>query len=90
MPLLLVILYCLALTCEGAVVRYTLALIVNFLAIYTGFGLFLGLITPLWLLLEYYSRREAGQPSNLVFIPMAVSTATSAFSSASSATSRSF
>ena len=73
MPLLLVILYCLALTCEGAVLRYTLALIVNFLAIYTGFGLFLGLITPLWLLLEYYSRREAGQPSNLVFIPMAVS-----------------
>ena len=73
LPLLLVVLYCLALTYERAVTRYILALIVNFLAIYTGFALFIGFITPAWLLLEYYSRRRAGLPSNLVFIPLVLS-----------------
>ena len=73
LPLLLAVLYGLALTCERAVTRYGLALIVNFLAIYTGFGLFLGVITPVWLLLDYFLRRRAGQPSNYVLIALAVS-----------------
>ena len=73
LPLLLAVLYCLALTCERAAVRYSLVLVVNFLAIYTGFGLFLGLITPIWLLLDYFLRRQAGQPSNDVLIALALS-----------------
>jgi hypothetical protein len=73
LPLLLAVLYCLALTCERAVIRYSLALIVNFLAIYTGFALFLGVITPVWLLLDYFLRRRAGQPSNYVLIALALS-----------------
>ena len=73
LPLVLVIVYCIALTCRRAVTRYSFALLVNFLAIYTGFALFLGLITPVWLLLDYCLERRAGQPSNLTLGALAVS-----------------
>ncbi len=75
LPLLLIVLYCLALTCESTVTRYTLALILNFVAIYTGFGLLIGFITPLWLLLDYYSRREARQSANWLLVGLAISLA---------------
>ena len=75
LPLLLIVLYCLALTCEAAAIRYTLALILNFVAIYTGFGLFIGFITPLWLLLDYYSRREARQSANWLLVRVAIALA---------------
>ena len=75
LPLLLIVLYCLALTCESTVARYTLALILNFVAIYTGFGLLIGFITPLWLLLDYYSRREARQSANWLLVLLALSLA---------------
>ena len=75
LPLLLIVLYCLALTCESTIARYTLALILNFVAIYTGFGLLIGFITPLWLLLDYYSRREAGQSANWLLVLLALSLA---------------
>jgi hypothetical protein len=65
-PLLLVVLFCLALTCEHAATRYSLALAVNLLAIYTGFALFLGFITPLWLLLDYFLQRNASPRSNIL------------------------
>ena len=65
LPLLLVVLYCLGLTCERAVTRYALVLVINVLAIYTGYGLLVGFITPCWLILEYYWRRAAGQGANL-------------------------
>jgi hypothetical protein len=44
-PLLLLMLYLLALLQNNGVVRYGLVLIVNFLLIYTGFGVFMGVIT---------------------------------------------
>jgi len=75
LPLLLIVLYCVALTRERAVTRYVVVLIVNFLAIYTGFGLLIGFITPVWLILEYYSRNPARRPATLVFIPLALSLA---------------
>ncbi len=73
LPLLLLVLYCLALTFEGAGTRYVLVLIVNFLGIYTGFGFLVGLITPIWLVLEYYARRAARETAGWVFMPLALS-----------------
>ncbi len=73
LPLLLVVLYCVAITCKRAAVRYTLLLIVNFLAIYTGYGLLMGIITPAWLMLEYYSQRAARRPASIVLLPFALS-----------------
>ncbi|MDT5156628.1 MAG: hypothetical protein QOC61_326 [Acidobacteriota bacterium] len=58
-PLLLSVLYCLAWTCRGRL-KYALVLLFNFLLIFTGFGLFMGLITPVLLALECYraARRD--------------------------------
>jgi hypothetical protein len=53
LPLLLIALYCLAWTCGRRVVRYPLVLLINFVTIYTGFGLFLGVLTPILLVLDY-------------------------------------
>jgi hypothetical protein len=55
LPLLLIVLYCLAWTCRPAVLKYALVLFLNFLAIYTGFGLFLGFVTPVLLAVESYN-----------------------------------
>jgi len=45
-PLLLLVLYCLAwVVCRG-LVRYATVLTLNFLLIYTGYGIFIGIITP--------------------------------------------
>jgi hypothetical protein len=46
-PLFFVMLYCLAWTMRWRPARYGLVLIINFLAIFTGFGLFLGCVTIL-------------------------------------------
>jgi hypothetical protein len=54
-PLLLVVLYCLAWTCDRKVLQYSLVVLINFLAIYTGFGLFLGVLTPILLVLDYWA-----------------------------------
>ncbi|HKW18938.1 MAG TPA: hypothetical protein VJO35_15620 [Terriglobales bacterium] len=53
LPLLLIVLYCLAWTCSRTLVRYSLVLMLNFFAIYTGFGLLLGLLTPVLLIVDY-------------------------------------
>lgn len=58
LPLLLLVLYGLALTCERPAARYALVLLVNFAAIYTGFGLFAGYLTPVWLLADCIWHRE--------------------------------
>jgi hypothetical protein len=55
LPLLFIVLYCLAWTCQPVLLRYSLVLTINFLAIYTGFGLFLGLLTPLLLAVDYWA-----------------------------------
>ena len=64
-PLLLILLYCLAWTCRKSAVRYPLVLVVNFLTIYTGFGLLLGVLTPFLLVLEY----RAGAPEKRLPLP---------------------
>jgi hypothetical protein len=63
LPLLLIVLYCLAWTCERKAVKYPVVLLLNFLTIYTGFGFFLGVLTPILLVLEYWaSTPEARLP----------------------------
>jgi len=54
LPLLLMILYCLSWTVHRQVWRYSWMLITNFLLIYTGFGLFIGFLTPLLIAAEWY------------------------------------
>jgi hypothetical protein len=61
LPLLLIVLYVLALSCARTNLRYALVLFINFVAIYTGFALLIGLVTPLWLVCEYYSNHIKDQ-----------------------------
>ena len=46
LPLLLMALYCLAWTARSHPCRYALVLLVDFVMIYTGFGVFIGVVTP--------------------------------------------
>lgn len=52
MPVLLLMLYCLAWTVRRPAGKYLLILLLNFLLIYTGFGLFAGIITIVLLAAE--------------------------------------
>lgn len=67
LPVLLVLLYCLAWTCPPALLRYVLVLIINFVTIYTGFGLFVGVITPILLILDRRASTEEVRSSRLLF-----------------------
>jgi len=58
-PLLLLLLYCLSWTLRKRALRYPLVLILNFVTIYTGFGFFLGVLTPALLALDYWSGTPA-------------------------------
>jgi len=58
LPLMLVVLYCLAWTIDHNLWRYGTVLLLNVLLIYTGFGLFMGLITPALFGLKYFHNRE--------------------------------
>jgi hypothetical protein len=53
LPLLLIMLYFLAWTLPKAHWKLPLVLLLNFFTIYTGFGLLLGLVTPVLLLLDH-------------------------------------
>jgi hypothetical protein len=53
-PLLLILLYCISWTIPKPLPRYSFVILLNFGAIYTGFGLFLGVITPIALVADYY------------------------------------
>jgi hypothetical protein len=66
-PLLLLMLFCLAWTCTRNPVRYPLILGINFLAMYTGFGMFLGLLTPPLLVFDYWATPAEGRPSPRYF-----------------------
>ena len=60
MPLLLVTLFCFCWLIENIPLRYTVCAIINFMTIYTGFGLFIGCITPILFLSEIiFSVRKA-------------------------------
>ncbi len=53
LPLLLMIFYCLCWLIRSYFWKYICVLLVNFLLIYTGFGIFIGFITPVLLALDY-------------------------------------
>jgi len=53
LPLLLVILYCLVWTWRNERVKFALITVLNFVILYTGFGLFIGFLTPVLLITSY-------------------------------------
>ena len=67
LPVLLVLLYCLSWTISNPIYRYSSILVLNFLAIHTGFGLFLGVVTPVALLADYLLRSPERPRGSLVF-----------------------
>ena len=80
-PLLLLMIYCLAWTCRKAF-RYPLILFISFLATYTGFTLFLGMLTPFFLVADYRATAPEERPSRrrfLVALGLALATAGSFF-----------
>ena len=80
LPLLLVVLFCLAWTIQKAPLRLGLILFLNFLAIHTGFGFFLGLITPAALFADYWvNLRFLGKGRLLFLTSLLVSVASLAF-----------
>jgi hypothetical protein len=59
-PILMIMLYCLTLLIQDKkIIKYTILLVLNFLLIYTGWGLFMGLITIVLLLVELYASLRA-------------------------------
>lgn len=68
LPLLFIVLYCLAWTCPHLLLRYGLVLTINFLTIYTGFGLFLGLLTPLLLAIDYWVNLRDTERGRIYFL----------------------
>ena len=65
MPLLLITLFCLCWLIEHRALRYTVCAVINFMTIYTGFGFFLGCITPILFLSESYLARQRQQTDNM-------------------------
>jgi hypothetical protein len=53
-PLLLIMLYCHALLADNRVLRYALILVLNYLLVFTGFGIFMGAVTIGIFFLECY------------------------------------
>jgi hypothetical protein len=52
LPILLIMLMAIAWTQERIRLRYACVLIINFLSIYTGYGVFVGILTPLLLIID--------------------------------------
>jgi hypothetical protein len=69
LPVLLVVLYCLAWTWENERFKYALITGLNFVTLYTGFGFFIGLLTPLLLVAKY---RENRRPYLLVCLAASI------------------
>jgi hypothetical protein len=67
-PLLLILLYCVAWSSNTPAVKYPLILFINFVTIYTGFGVFIGVLTPLLLALDYWASTPQARLSNIYFI----------------------
>lgn len=62
MPILLMILYVLSLLIQKPWLRYSLLLVLNFMLIYTGFGVFMGIITLVLFAVEAYQRHRDHLP----------------------------
>lgn len=71
-PLLLLILYCLAWTVRSEISKYGLVLLLNFLLLYTGFGLFVGFLTPLLLVLDFYQNVRGEARKKRVYAIVAI------------------
>jgi hypothetical protein len=67
-PLLLVLLYFLSWTCLRPALRYGLVLFINFVTIYTGFGFFLGVLTPILLILDYWTSTPQSRVRKAYFV----------------------
>jgi hypothetical protein len=74
-PLLLIMLYCHALLLRNLVLRYALVLVLNFLLIYTGFGVFMGPITIGVFILEWTRsiRRVSDVPLSIPLAALIIS-----------------
>jgi hypothetical protein len=70
LPLLLVLLSTLAWGVRHSLARYTAVVALNFLLIFTGFGLFMGLITPLLLALDTFQQAR-NRHGNAWLLPFA-------------------
>jgi hypothetical protein len=57
LPVLLIVAYCLAWTWRNERFKYGLITAISFVTLYTGFGLFLGLVTPVLLLAKFREKR---------------------------------
>jgi hypothetical protein len=77
LPLSMMMLYCLALLGRNRLLRYLLVLVLNFLLIYTGYGLFMGAVTVGVFLLECFwsQRRMTSVPFAQPFTGLLVATA---------------
>lgn len=77
-PLLLILLYSFALLQPGYLLRYGLLLALDFLLIYTGFGLFMGIVTICVFALECYWRLRgpASVPAAVPWLGLALAAAT--------------
>jgi hypothetical protein len=71
LPGLMIILYCLAWTISNIPLRDSLILLINFITIYTGFGIFLGVITPIALIADYWISQR-NRPRATLFASVAV------------------
>lgn len=71
LPLLLLTLYCLAWTISNVVNKYAIVLGLNFVIIYTGFGIFLGFLTPLLLIADYWVNLK-GKPKHEFYFALAL------------------
>ena len=60
LPVTLILLYCMAWTWSSERSKYAAIVLLNFVTLYTGFGIFLGLLTPVLLLVQYVRDRRAG------------------------------
>lgn len=60
LPVTLIVLYCIAWTWPHEKAKYAAIVVLNFVTLYTGFGIFIGLLTPVLLLVEYLRDRRAG------------------------------
>jgi len=80
LPSLGIILYCLVWTIPNVPLRYALVLLINFLTIYTGFGVFLGVITPIVLIADFWLN-VADMPRGVAISTVAIVISAASFAS---------